>query len=277
MPDDLYRVLRETDDALNVGLRFRRAVRESDWERFDHYVKLVRTLGDTPYIHPRRILCVHETVLAALGSYRPMRTILPDLREFYLNSLDPRTAESLQYLPLILGSNLERLVIIPNEVKCHEGLPDFLTSVARLCPNIGFLQFSIDEDDIPDTLNLAINELLVGLKHLHHVDIAPFPAEIATLRHLGNLEKLTICQMIEYIGPPGDVQLAQFVAGSRGLFPRLQAVEFESSSWENLLSLILSISSPLRRLVAFVTRDISTSPNQAARARSFHNIFSALS
>lgn len=128
---------------------FCRAIRETDWQRYDFYASKIIQLGTTPpkNLSLLRTRDAHPTTFMALAVYRPARSLLPNLRSFRC------TGCTIGLLPAIqgfIGPKLINVDIDPADMYDGYGtlcltspqdLDFIFSSLPRLSPFIQHLDF----------------------------------------------------------------------------------------------------------------------------------------
>ncbi|RDB18182.1 hypothetical protein Hypma_000547 [Hypsizygus marmoreus] len=195
MPRDLW------TEVLAHRLTFKRALRETDWERFDFYARRIKQIGESylPSDEPYLPLEPSEDVFIALATYRPVRVFLPQLRVVHCT---PWSTVMYKYIQAFLGPNVAHVTINGEDIHDEDGnytsisisvVDALYSAVSRLSPNITSLSVSF-----PWHI-LTIDPMFLGLlRHLRHLRVLTCGSEFLTdspcdeefLQIIGNLYSL---------------------------------------------------------------------------------------
>ncbi|RDB21734.1 hypothetical protein Hypma_010795 [Hypsizygus marmoreus] len=266
MPDDLWMECESLQQGRRVKvIKYRRALEDSDWSRFEYYGSKIRDLTQFSYFALNYFEeVVHEDVFMAITGYRPVRTILPKLRQVALELDYPHLAPAIPFYQCILGPSIRSLTMSGTE---EEKLPaSLLLSIPRLCPNISTLHISSAVDLDPEN-HSALYRSLCRLRNLRYVDVvsSPGPTEEAVL-HLSQLISLKSFKSIVI----SSSQASSFTTQG-GCFKNLQDFSFEVNNWDIATQVMKGMHS------SFVTLSICVNgkegPNTLAAFRKFMSSF----
>ncbi|KAG6918059.1 hypothetical protein DXG01_016715 [Tephrocybe rancida] len=260
MPNDLWEVedLPDDDDMKMKTLKLRRVVRRTDLPRLEYYARKIRGFGEhtgdlEPTNHCPNIF-VHETVLAALGSYRPVLQLLPNVRRMTIDSSpDPHMFASIPYLQILLGPAVERFEMLSDTP--HENIPEFMASIP-LCPNIAHLDLRKLSLEPPD--NLAIEHLILNLKALRSINVSNLPFSRDVVRHLATLGMLVTLGRV-VVGP--DINGAELAQEISGHFQNLKEIEIQTHDWGAAKEILQAFQSNFTKLYMISTTKKANSPS----------------
>ncbi|GLB43005.1 hypothetical protein LshimejAT787_1204540 [Lyophyllum shimeji] len=251
MPLDLWRVVEETPGRHSVT--FVRGLEATDWGRFDYYARKVRTLG---YVWPRTGLGIHMDAMIMLASYRPVHSLLPNLRRFAFSTSSPchpDTQTALLFAQCLLNSNVVDVDL--TLAGTDAGIPVFISDIRRTCPRIEVLKVRWHEYEYTAENEVidALNELMSSLSYLRKLDLDPThcdaPLHISALPVLEYLSLGWLCFDSEI------VQELQERTSLEVIFPGLRRFTFSATSWEDATAKINLIQNPLTSLVVSILPD----------------------
>ncbi|KAG5642743.1 hypothetical protein DXG03_002257 [Asterophora parasitica] len=209
----------------------------------------MRCLG--PLIRPSRDCRIHQGVFMALGVYRPVHNLLPNIRTFTQLILDDtHVYESVPYLQGLLGPTLTEVTMSLDFQP--DTLRDFLSALGRLCPTISSL--TLFGDVTPTTVN-NVDNLVCNLHHLRRVDL-PSPIESpVVIRHLGSLQSFQECGTRFNVAAIPRPHLRQLFNTEAGCFPQLDDIELQVSSWDQAGDILSVLQRPLAVLDIIVAHE----------------------
>ncbi|GLB44364.1 hypothetical protein LshimejAT787_1602940 [Lyophyllum shimeji] len=287
MPDDLWNV--EIDEERVYGgridtplmkLSLTRALEESDWSRYDYYAQRVHSFGGTKKFPRSGQTHLDPSVLNMLSASRPARPLLPNLRSLRL-SFKPRTPDmrtTLLLTPALLSSTLTQFSLFSRTAVPPE-LPEFLSSIARLCPNLRTVSIRLLENNLASPeLASAVEKLILSLRHLESLDVHKIPIHMSAdmIRHLGGLPALRRCVIDNQVGfdlPSLQLRHLLTTTTTGSWFPELRELSFGAPTLESAGEMIASLECPLQRLVVTISDDARAPQPLSAVAsltRSFH-------
>ncbi|RDB18290.1 hypothetical protein Hypma_000540 [Hypsizygus marmoreus] len=183
-------------------INFVRELRATDWERFDYYGRKIQALeypnDDISNDINEDTVTVHEDILAALSSYRPVLNPLPNLKKLTLNLNLPHVPKCIPFIQCFLGPSITRIVVIMDH---SDTMYPLYSMMSRLCPNIQTIR--IHESSEMSDYSLDIFQLVSTSQHLVDVQfghwIVPTPDVILHMGRLSSLRSWT-----EFRLPVGD-------------------------------------------------------------------------
>ncbi|KAG6837009.1 hypothetical protein H0H93_016469 [Arthromyces matolae] len=238
MPGDLWE---QADFGL---LKLTRPLRESDWPRFEFYARRIQHLGiEEDHInwssYPDTYLDVN--VFSAFGSYRPTRTLLPNLRAFTLDGGEEQAAaECLPHLQILLGPSV-RVINITSVYSLDEStLPEFLSDIFRVCPQVEDVRLE-DCEDLQHMKQMIMD--LHGLRNIH-VEMMTLTSDL--IRHLGALPALERLGIV--VIPPDILQSKKAPSLFPNQFQALRDLSFIVSDWFQAGIFLEFLQVPLTKL-----------------------------
>ncbi|KAF9459416.1 hypothetical protein BDZ94DRAFT_1020645 [Collybia nuda] len=219
MPSDLWV---EEDDS---KLIFRRAIRETDWERYDIYASKIIQLGEKLQggLSLLRLRDAHSTVFMSLAAYRPLHSLLPNLRNFRCTGCNSGILPSIQGF---IEHKLVNVVVDSADMYDEHGtyypfnpldLDILFSSLPRLSPYIRRLYFRIKDSTVTRAIPF---DILGNLRHL--VELKMYgeipPAVLNYIASIPSLESFHTPRLsLSHIG--------SFTA-NQNLFPNLRYFSF---------------------------------------------------
>ncbi|RDB21841.1 hypothetical protein Hypma_010806 [Hypsizygus marmoreus] len=254
MPSDLWAVVaseehRFDDFVKTVNIvNFLRGLEETDWTRFEYYGRKIRRLKND-FENPTDIFIAHEDVLMALSAYRPVRTLLPSLREISLDLKQENIFRSMPFFQCLLGPTVQHVGIHFDGLADAAALPSLLSSIVRMCPDISSFEVIRDDDFSNGRRPVPYHSLCIQ-RNLRHVDINDsMPAEV--ILHLGQLPSLRTWRSVVVTSGP---ELRWFTThGER--FLNLRHFSFTAVGWNTAAEIIHSMRCPFETLSVHVVDD----------------------
>ncbi|RDB18190.1 hypothetical protein Hypma_000521 [Hypsizygus marmoreus] len=167
MPHDLW-----VQHGPRAVLTFRRALCQTDWDRFDFYARRIRQIGAPNLLEISDVTMVEvgEDVFIALATYQPIRVLLPNLLALYCM---PWSWAALPYIQAFIGHQLTTFDL-GVEAFFDEG-----RGRSDLSPNYLVSLFSALSHHSP-----MITSLSIGLNGLNRDVEEAFLTCVGSLKHL---------------------------------------------------------------------------------------------
>jgi hypothetical protein len=172
-----------TITAEHVCQKFVRALEESDWARYDYYSRRIRRLGRSMFDINNRDCDVHKDVLSALGTYRPARILLPNLRTVIFNS---ESSIALPCAQAIFGPSITSVSFAGLDPPAH--LSVLCSSLSRLSPCIQEVRYYYSTAPPPAFFRLILGLQNLRVVHVMHKSYVEFP--VTVWKHLVGLPSL---------------------------------------------------------------------------------------
>lgn len=232
---------------------FIRELDESDWARFDLYAQRIHRLSFFPTQHSNtapHLIHVHEIVLRAFSSYRPVHVLLPNLRAFSPYLWAPHMSQSMPYISAFLNPKLVHVSIhypnsSPNEFS------GFLLSMARMCPSLRSLEISclpVSLHSVMPMFDAALEKLICGLHHLQFLVLRTSlgRGNSNIIYHLGSLHRLQHCTMIKVPSSASRSQVRDLFTTEGERFSKLCIFEFMPPTLELAADVVESLQCSLK-------------------------------
>lgn len=234
--------------------KFVRGLEESDWARYDYYSRKIRRLGKTWFTddingnkyRDRDGIMIHENVLCSLGTYRPARTLLPNLRTVVFSLKESIALPCAQPL---FGPSITSVSFTSDsdsETEIPSRLPLLFSSLLRLSPYIQEVKydcFSLSQVSPPP----PFFRFICSLQHLQILCLETrhviLPAEVwKSLAEHGTLKGLS------------GVKLTLWDLPALSTFVNMTTLDF-LANWETSLSILDSMYCGLEELSLYIDGD----------------------
>lgn len=244
---------------LQILKTFTRSLDESDWSRLDFYGPKIQFLGSeffsdpTPEWFLRSVeQRVDQDALAILAAYRPVHSLLPNLRKVKFGSAFE--VVDLTLLPAFIGSpSLTHVVFAINAMRgCHADIPQFLRALARTSPNIEVLKLESPNEELPNQDPLGIDRLLSELKNLRilHIGYTAWTPSPEIIRHLATINTLSFLARCRF----AEFSQIESLTTQENQFPDLRRFHFETQAAPISIAILNNMARPFEELLISVLK-----------------------